>query len=71
MVLDIDGGVKIEMVQQLLVDYKYVIYTTKRHTDEDHRFRLILPINYYLELDAEDYKEFIEGIVEWLQLQLD
>lgn len=70
-VLDVDGGVSMSTVKLLLKEYKYLIYTTKRHTDEEHRFRVILPINYQLELDAKDYKEFMANIYDWLPFEVD
>lgn len=41
-------------------------YTTKRHTEEENRFRLIIPMNYYLELDSDEYKEFMNTVLDWL-----
>ena len=70
-VIDVDGGVRMEVVKTLLQKYKFLIYTTKRHTEEEHRFRIILPINYTLELDAKDYKEFMSNIYEWLPFEVD
>lgn len=70
-VIDVDGGVSIDMVHELLKEYKFMTYTTKRHTEEDSRFRLIIPMNYRLELDADDYREFMNSIVEWLPFQVD
>jgi hypothetical protein len=70
-VIDVDGGVNIGTAKMLLKNYKFMIYTTKRHTDEEHRFRLILPINYELMLDAKDYKEFMTNIYTWLPFEVD
>jgi len=70
-VLDVDGGVRMNTVRDLLKGYRYLLYTTKRHTEEDHRFRIILPINYELKLDAKDYKEFMSNIYEWLPFAVD
>jgi hypothetical protein len=70
-ILDVDGGVTLETVHELLKDYKFLTYTTKRHTDEAHRFRLLMPINYVLELDTEDYREFINGVRDWLPFETD
>ena len=50
-VLDIDDGVSIDTVKLLLKDYKFIIHTTKRHTNTAHRFRVILPLNYRVKLD--------------------
>ena len=46
-------------------------YTTKRHTELANRFRLLIPINYKLLLDQEDYKEFMQGIINWLPFKVD
>lgn len=70
-VIDVDGGVRIDMVQELLKEYVHMIYTTKSHTPEDHRFRLIIPMNYFLELDSEEYKEFMNNIMKWLPFDSD
>lgn len=70
-VVDVDGGVSLNTVRTLLKNYKYLIYTTKRHTDEEHRFRIIFPTNYKLELDAKDFKEFMNNIYEWLPFECD
>jgi len=48
-----------------------MIYTTKRHTVTNHRFRVVLPINYFVELDKDDYKEFMHNFFEWLPIQVD
>lgn len=70
-VVDVDGGVNMSTAQLLLKNYKYLMYTTKRHTDDEHRFRIILPTNYELDLDAKDYKEFMANIYEWLPFEVD
>ena len=70
-VIDVDGGVNMSTAKLLLKNYKFLMYTTKRHTDQEHRFRIILPINYELALDARDYKEFMSNIYEWLPFDVD
>lgn len=70
-VLDVDGGIQISTVRDLLKDYSYIIYTTKRSTKEDNRFRVILPLDYILELDSNDYKEFMNNIFKWLPFKTD
>jgi hypothetical protein len=58
----------LQTAHELLAEYKFMTYTTKRHQTEGHgdRFRLIIPMNYYLELDSAEYKEFMETVVAWL-----
>lgn len=70
-VVDVDGTCSINTAKLLLKNYKYLLYTTKRHTEDENRFRLIFPINYELQLDAKDYKEFMSNIYEWLPFEVD
>ena len=68
--VDVDDG-NLGQVMDLFKEYTYLIYTTKRHTEEKNRFRLILPTNYVLELDAEEYKEFMTNVFSWLPFEVD
>ncbi len=70
-VIDVDGGVNMSTAALLLKNYKYLLYTTKRHTEDEHRFRIVFPINYTLNMDAKDYKEFMSHIYEWLPFEVD
>lgn len=70
-VIDVDEGVSLETCHELMKEYKFLTYTTKRHTDEQNRFRLILPINYVLELDSDEFKEFMNNIMDWLPFKTD
>lgn len=71
-VIDIDGGVSVDTAAALMSGYKYLLYTTKSHDDDgEHRFRMIFPINYHLELDQEDYKKFMNAFMDWLPFESD
>lgn len=70
-VIDVDGTIPLTTVHELLKDYKFLTYTTKRHTEEENRFRLMLPINYHLELDQDEYREFMNAVMEWLPFTTD
>lgn len=71
-VIDVDGGLTRNVVHELLSDYKFMTYTTKRHgVDGQDRFRLVIPINYFLKLTGEEYKEFINSFLEWLPFCID
>jgi hypothetical protein len=71
-VVDCDGDVSLDTVHELLKDYTFLTHTTKRHGENgEDRFRLILPINYYLELDQEEYKEFMNAVLAWLPFKSD
>jgi hypothetical protein len=71
--LDIDEGVTLDAVHELMEEYKFMTYTTKRHQTDGHgdRFRLILPINYRLELNSDEYKEFMNNVMAWLPFKTD
>lgn len=71
LVLDIDGGTTLQTAKTLLKGYKAIFQTTKRHTNEAHRFRIILPMNYVLKLDAKEYKEFYKNIINEMPFALD
>ena len=70
-VLDIDKGTSLGAAQELMRDHMYMTYTTKRHTDENHRFRMILPTSHVLELDDKEYKEFCASLISWLPFKID
>lgn len=75
-VLDVDESISVLQAHELLKDYRHLIYTTKRHqVDTDgtvsDRFRVLMPINYQLELDRDEYKEFMDSILEWLPFKVD
>jgi len=72
-VLYVDEGTSMDLAHELLKDFTFLSYTTKRHQTEGHgdRYRIILPINYTLQLDNDEYKEFMRGIFAWLPFDTD
>jgi hypothetical protein len=70
-VLDVENSVNLSTAKLLLKDYKALYYTTKRHTDNDQRFRVILPTNFELQMDAREYREFYKNVLEWLPFTVD
>lgn len=71
LVLDVDGTCSLSTAKLLLKKYKAFYYTTKSHTDETNRFRIVLPMNYHLVFDATEYKEFFNNILETLPFEVD
>lgn len=72
LVFDVDGTVPLSTAKLLLEGYKAIFYTTKRHqTDGQDRFRIILPTNFELNMDAKDFKEFYKNVMEWLPFEID
>ncbi len=71
LILDCDGDISINAVKVLMEEYTYMISTTKRHTAEINRFRLIFPISHRLKLSSEDYSRFMMNIFEWLPFPVD
>ena len=70
-VLDVDKFVDIETVQLTLHEYSYILHTTKRHTEKEHRFRVILPLTHEVELDVEEFAKFMQNIFDWLPFDVD
>ena len=71
LVVDVDGGISLDACHELLKDYTFITSTTKRHTEEENRFRLIMPTNYILDLDKSDYREFMNSFLLWLPFESD
>jgi len=71
LILDIDGGCSLDSAKELLSDYKVLFATTKRHTAEKNRFRVIFPMSHYLKLKPKDYSKFMENVFNWLPFDCD
>jgi len=70
-VVDVDEGIDVDTAKLLLKDYKYLMHTTKRHTPEAHRFRVIFPISHVLKLNSVDHRQFMENLYEFLPFNVD
>lgn len=70
-VVDVDGSISLAAVHDLMKDFTYITATTKRHTDQVNRFRLMMPTNYVLHLDKPDYREFMNSLLLWLPFKSD
>ena len=71
-VLDVDGTATRDFVHEVLRDYTFMTYTTKRNgQDGKDRFRVVLPIKYVLHLNKEDYQTFMNNIMAWLPFSID
>ena len=71
-VIDVDSGdTTLDLIDLLLSNYTYFIHTTKRHTPEKPRFRLVLPLSHILKFNPNDYREFMQNIFEWLPFDVD
>jgi len=68
---DIDDGMTIEDACEALDGYVFLLYTTKSHTDQDHRFRIIIPVAKKFEVTSEQYKDMMTNVAEFLGLTLD
>ena len=69
--IDVDYGISLNEVIDLLRDYTYIIYTTKSHQKEkdglvNDRFRILLPAKTYFNVDNERHKELISNVCEAL-----
>lgn len=70
-VLDIDGGTRLDLVREVLKPYHYMLYTTKSHTEAEHCFRVVVPMSHTLKFDSEEYKEFMKNVCESLPFDTD
>jgi sulfur transfer protein SufE len=70
-VLDVEKSIPIDMAMSLFKEYTCMFYTTKRHTEKENRYRIVLPISKTLKLDKEAHKKFYKNIFEWLPFAVD
>lgn len=71
-VLDVDNTCSLVTAQLLLKGFKYLMYTTKSHgIDGEERFRVLLPINYELHLDEDDFKKLMSNVYKGLPFPVD
>jgi hypothetical protein len=71
LVFDIDGTCQLDFLNNVLREYMFMTYTTKRHKPNAHRYRLILPMNYRLKLEPEEYTQFYKDVASWLPFDVD
>jgi hypothetical protein len=70
-VLDVENSVNLDTAKYLLNDYAWLIHTTKRHTEKEHRFRILIPLTHHVELNAKDFKQFMQNVYNWLPFEVD
>lgn len=69
--LDFDDGTTIEEASNVMGRYKHLIYTTKRHTGDLNRFRMIIPLSHELSLNKDDFSAFMVNIFKLLPFKVD
>lgn len=70
-IIDIDAGVTMDSAKELLAEYQCLFATTKRHTDELNRFRIIMPLSHMVKLTADNYSKFMKNLYDWLPFPCD
>ncbi len=65
-ILDIDKDISLSTAKLLLKDYTALYATTKRHTEQSNRFRIILPLSHTVKLTKENYAKFMKNVYNWL-----
>jgi hypothetical protein len=70
-VMDVDKDKQLPEALELLSPYTYRIYTTKSHSEDNHRFRVLLPMSHELKLDSKDFTQFMENIAKWAPFEMD
>ena len=71
LILDVDDGFSLDTAKMLLKDYTAIFATTKRHTPQKNRYRIILPLSHIVKLDAENYVRFMQNVFNWLPITVD
>lgn len=73
LVLDIDSGVPLATAQELMKEFTFLTYTTKRHQTPGYgdRFRMVMPMKYHLKLDEDEFNEFMQNVFSWLPFEVD
>jgi hypothetical protein len=69
-VLDADGEVSLDFIHDTMSDYTFMTSTTKRHTPAENRFRLLFPLSHVLQMDQEEYREFMDNLFLWLPFEV-
>ena len=71
--IDVDKGMPLATAQILLKEYTYLIHTTKRHRIDSYgdRYRIIIPTNFQVKLDDEDFKIFMNNLATFLPIPID
>ena len=75
-ILDIDNDVDLETAKVLFNDYTYLIATTKSHQVDKKgiicdRFRIVLPMEYALDLEPETYSKMMKNLFADLPIEVD
>lgn len=76
LMLDVDGGTPMDVAKIILSDYTYLISTTKSHLKEKNgvvcdRYRILIPMEYTLDLTPEQYSKFMTNLMDDLPIELD
>jgi hypothetical protein len=69
-VFDFDEGITIQEVEMLLENYVYILYTTSSHTEEQHKFRVVLPTKTTFYVEPEQHKELYNNLAEMLDIKI-
>jgi len=56
-IFDVDNGLKLSDAYRMFSHYEGLIATTRSHTEDNNRFRIILPIQERTQCSAEEYTE--------------
>ena len=65
---DIDQGMTVEEAVQRLNGYVFLLYTTKSHTEEHHKFRILMPTKTMFYVNPEQHKQMYENLSQVLGL---
>lgn len=71
-IFDIDNSkLKPKQLSTLLGNTNHIIYTTKQHTEEAPRYRVILPLSHKVTMEEDQYRILCKNIAYWLPVEPD
>jgi len=70
-IVDVDQGISLNTARELLKGFKALFATTKRHTPEQNRFRIIFPLSHVVKLNPSTYSKFMLNVFNWLPFEVD
>lgn len=65
-IIDIDKDITLDTAKMLLKGHKCFFATTKRHTEDNNRFRIIFPLSHTVKLSKPDFAKFMTNVFNWL-----
>ena len=75
-IIDVDDGMPLATAMEAMSGYEYIMGTTKSHQKDKNgfvcdRYRILIPLECTIELNRDDYSQFMTNIFDWLPFEPD